>query len=569
MSSYPNEISGRPYVLIPLIVAILTIPWIFTGFHYHDIGWNLSKAWMIVEHPGSAFWELSWLSSAVGGLWMKLGSYSMTWMRVGYIVGAALTFVLIYRILLFRYSPREAVIALIPTYLLYSAGFEQLILSYYTVPPLFAVLSLLLFFHGIRRGSDIAGYVWLILSGASFALMTQARVPSILLAVAFPVVSLIHARFAAEGSSRWVLQPVFVGVGFMLGTLALAGVLALWGNLDNALFGIVSTLKETATYGGGDNIHHPGRLLTDTLLRYGKLLLVGGAAVAAVWLFDQVFTQASRRVRIVSGVTVVAAVSALTVYFAINQLGMFPPSIGILSVLFLMQIWRSRQSRDPWEWTLYAVAGLYMVLMNVGSSNPQVGSFKFTVILLCPVVLIEFYRRESKYLSTHFLLVLLLANITALWLGTNLWNNIPTGEVGWEFDSDRLAFQHQSELIVREVDSVQKGLAEAGMRPGDTTLFYVDVPMLHFLTATVPAFTNPWVSNQSVGYPSLAKMREMVSQMEDNGTLPKYVVRARDVYLREVEIVPKVRFLDSLILAEGYDTVVQLERMVVLKRPDR
>lgn len=566
-------------IRIPVLLAgmtlLFTIPWIFfEPYPYLDVGWNASKAWMIVEHPAAAFWEFSWLSSMVGGLWMKLTSFSLIPLRVGFILITLGTVMIAYAILRLYYRPRESGLALVPMFLLAMAGFEQMIPNYYTVPALFGLASVWFYlksFHTLRRRNVV---LLSIASGVLFAAAVQARIPSIVFGLTFFLVPFVE-RYAErkekkegeeEKKNRWI-RPLSVTAGFLLGTGVILLLLWLTGNLRYMIDGLVTTYSDVSSYDGGDNIHNPFRLVQDTVTRYFRILLIGSIVLAGARIWKRLYPKREPEPKDPLTWAVLGAAGLLTFLFVFNGWGSFPPTFGIITILFLAVLFNRGRSLSRERAVLYAVAFCYLVLMNAGSSNPGAGNMKYMAWIFVPVTLLESLRAVSPRISFRMIRLLFLANVLVLAVtGRLTTDKVSVFEMRTPYRTATLRGVHNTQRDVEEFERLSEALVRAGLRPGDTTISYVDAPIFHFTTQTVPALINPWVSDRSVGLPSLERTRAMLADAERRGSLPKFVIRSHLLNHAQEFSIPKIRFLDSLWGAHGYDTVWRQERFVVLRR---
>ena len=555
-------------VYLSLFVLLVVLPWLFWGFHYSDIGWNASKAWLIVEHPAAAFWEFSWLSSMLGGLWMQLTEFSLFWLRTGFVLCAVLTVLLLYAILRSYYSPKAAGLSIVPCFLLYISGFEQFIPNYYTVPPLFALASMFFHLRSLNGKEPGKQAVQSLLCGIFFALTVQARIPALVLGAVFVLTAFVdwyYTRRITVSIVRfgWILAGVVFGTGLV------ALFLLLTGNLEHALNGLWQTYTDVSSYSGQDNIHHPLRLFTDTLVRYGKAWGVGAVLMAGAYLWAKLFPTNKPQPLQPLTVLLLILTGVLTFLFIIRGWGTFPVPMGIISVLFMGVLWYGRNGLNRERVLLYTVAVAYMVCMNLGSSNPGTGSLKYTAILLIPITLIESSRVLSGRISFSWLRLIFYANAVVLFLTTRTINHEHVFAMNRSFQAPALVHICSTEEDVNELEQLLSLLHNAGLREGDTTLCYVDIPLLHFVTRTIPALRNPWISDRSVGLPSYEKTRQQLCVDQLNDRLPSFVIRGRTIHHSTEYDTPKLRFLDDVWGREGYDTIWHTERFTVLKKPVR
>lgn len=567
-----NLTQARVLLLLTSLVLAFTLPWIFfEPYPYLDIGWNLSKSWAIVEYPQAGFWEFSWLSSMVGGLWMKLTSFSLLPLRLCFILCTLYTVLISYAILRLYYQPKESGIALSVMFLLVMAGFEQMIPNYYTVPPLFGLTSVYFYLRSFRETRSLRVILFSVLSGVFFACTVQARIPSLVFGATFLLVPIV-ARYAGgkeereEGKRELVRLAAVIG-GVLIGTGLIIFLLYLSGTLHYMIEGLITTYRDVSSYDGGDNIHNPFRLLQDTATRYFRILLIGCMVLAGVFVWKRWFPK--REPDLKSGLTiaVLLAAAVLTFLFIYNGWGSFPPTFGIIVILFLAVLFNQRKRLRREEWILYTVAFCYLVLMNAGSSNPGAGNMKYTAWLFVPVTLIESVRCISPRISFRMIRWLFVVNVATLALTSRLTTDkVSIFEMGSAYRTPALQGVHNTGKDVDEFEQLMVGLHNAGLRPGDTTISYVDAPLVHFATRTIPALVNPWVSDRSVGLPSMERTRAILAQADRTGSLPKFVIRSHLLNHEQEFAIPKIQFLDSLWGAKGYDTVWRQKRFVVLRR---
>ena len=570
MNSIAPRILDYPRITLVVLLTALSVPWFFFGVQLQDMGWQLSKSWLVMEHPEEAYWDAAWLSNVIPGLWMKAGGYSLLWMRFGYVPVIAGTFLILYQLLCGTYSRVEVLLALVLTWLLSSAGANTFVADYYIVPPLFGLGSIAAFHRaGVVQKRR---FLWLFASGLLFALLIQARVPSVIIVLFYPTVILV-SRLTSEKESnptgyRWSdLVPVLCGIGF--GLIVIALILDAFGLFEVVSAGVVESLQQGSSNEGRDNIHHPLRLITDSVTRYGKAIGVGGGILFGVWVFNRIVLRDRDSLSAWVVPLLMIPVAVVTAWLAVSGRGMFPPAIGVITIVALAVIWR--EWRRGWSDRLFLILSgvIYLVMMNAGSSNPQVGSLKFTILLVAPVVLIEIYRAAFGGDAVGRIIGLILCtNIVVLWLSTRMFYGGSIFDYTEMHQIEGLAGVYAEPSQVRDLETVVSRLREVGLREGDRSLMFVDIPMLHFVTRTIPSLKNSWISSYAVGYPDERKMIEMIGQVKQRGELPEWVVRAPDDIAMGENSARKIRTLDSILSSENYDTILVTEEYAFLKRSE-
>lgn len=112
-----------------------------------------------------------------------------------------------------------------------------------------------------------------------------------------------------------------------------------------------------------------------------------------------------------------------------------------------------------------------------------------------------------------------------------------------------------------EMDSIM-AVCNQYIVEGDTTLFTLDIPVLHYLTNTKPYLKNPWPNTAPIG-----KLDKMFESVKEN-SLPKLIVRRRIMNLSGItEIERRYQYNDKLVeeftLTNHYKTVWSNENFIV------
>lgn len=360
-----------------------------------------------------------------------------------------------------------------------------------------------------------------------------------------------------------ILRQVSALAGVILGVGITVAYLYSVGQLDAMVNGILLVMSDTANNAGGENIHHPVRLLVDSLVRYGKVLGVGIGIAAPAFFVARGLRGVSPQTRRLSYIAMVLITIGATVYLYLCQVGMFPPPLGLAFLLFIITLWQQKNERSPESSRrsyLYVIAILFTIFMNVGSSNNMTFSLKFTILLLLPIGVVEgivLWKREEW---VKVLVIILFANITSLFIVSRLNNHGFVFNQQGRFVAPALAGLYADTSLTRPYNELTEAMAEVGIVEGDTLLCYPDLPMLHFTSRTIPAFVNPWISDVFVGFPSDALIEKRLTV---EGKYPPYVVRG---YPDKVEGEEKSRFLDKF--WSRYDTVARGDKFSILKRPE-
>ncbi|MGE3800999.1 MAG: hypothetical protein AB7H80_08270 [Candidatus Kapaibacterium sp.] len=515
---------------------------------------------MIVAHPDAAFWDPSWLCSLLSGWWMEFAGFSILSLRIAVIfcyVGIAL---LLYGILKEFYERNHLLVAILLCFLLLMSGTNHLVPNYYFVPPLFALSATYFYVRSLRAKSH--QFLLMFLSGFLFAFLPMSRLPSGLFALFYLVGGFMERRSGVEWGvviQRQVSALAGIGAGVGIAIAYLHSV----GQLDAMVSGILSMMSDTANNAGGENIHHPARLLVDSLIRYGKVLGVGVGIAVPAFFVARGLRGVSPQTRHLSYIAIALITVGATIYLNLRQMGMFPPPIGLALLLFIITVRRqkSEQSEESSHRNyLYVIAILFMIFMNIGSSNNMTFSLNFTILLLLPIGVAEGIALWKREEWVKILVIILFANIVSLFLVSRLYNRGFVFNQQGTFVAPALAGLCADTSLTRPYNELTEAMAEVGIVEGDTLLCYPDLPMLHFTSQTIPAFVNPWISDVYVGFPSDALIEKMLTV---EGKYPPYVVRG---YPDEVEGEEKSRFLDKF--WSRYDTVARGDKFSILKRPD-
>ena len=552
-------INDHPLPFLWISLTAITVPWLFYNFGMYDLGFHAVKAAEALHHPESAFWEPTWLTSILTGLWLELTGRSLFALRIAALLCILGIASLIFAILRPYYGRIATALATILPLLLLMSGAEHFIPSYYIVPPLFGSAAILFCLRSIEATTDRRALIHALLGGLASAGLLFARLPSGLLLLLYPVVSFLLWRSGAK--RRSAIVPIGALIGLIAGlsiAVALLKLAGYWSPVEVGIRAIVDSVGSD----GGENIHNPFRLLIDTVIRYAKVVGAGAGLILCCWVWRKVFPHRTPSSRDPFVLLLILVVVVATVLLSLIGAGSFPLPLGAGLALFLFGAVHVYRTGDRHRFILFVCAALYMVMMNAGSSNNMSFSLKYTALLIVPLGFLETRRMVSSSVSLPVARLVLVTNLIALFLISRLVNESRfVFALDGEFDAPALGSTYTDSSTAASYNALTRALTQAGVRQGDTLLGYVDIPMINFSSATVPGLQNAWISNHAVGYPSIALIDSMVTR---EGLRPHFIVRANPLKTTGA----KLDYLDSLWRAYRYDTVWRSDDYILMMRPD-
>jgi hypothetical protein len=534
-------VNGRVRLVAALLSAGLAAYfslWIFQGVDMTDEGYHLTNQLMFAEGRTENPAGMLWLTYGIGGLWLRLFDGGLLAARAAWVLTLSLTGLVTFLILARRARPMPAALAT-------AAGavacthHGNMVVNQNNLPFL-----LLLSGAGLLLAAEEGGAPrrrrWLALgSGAALGLAVMARFPLVIgLGLVFvpPAVRRIHlgrARPGAWANAGWALLGALAAVGAALAGLGGAGRLPVY---LQSLAG--SGFKEEYAAGGllavyGQSALYALRALAELLVQAVPWAI--GLHVLCRWL------RCGRWAPALLGVVGLGwiAATARSAGFAALHWEYFHllPALCMLAALAAFAAGWRRGTRDEEgvrTQILLAVAAALPVLIMAGTNN---GIINMThglwlvfpaAALLVPSAAASLAatedggRRAGSAAAAYTVSIVAVLAVTSA--SIRCVNPYRDARARWRLTAPAAVPRLHGILTTpRRAASLRELFDELSRRarPGDGVLACRGLPLVHFVTRTVPALDNPWPECMGV-----AELKHRLAVMRERGPRPVVVVRA-------------------------------------------
>jgi len=523
----------RALVLVGTCVGLLLyhLSMISFGLDVTDHGFQLTNQWLFFAHPDEYRWGEIWLSDWIGGYWMHLaGDPGLLWARAGAAIIATLSGGLCLLILLHHVAIGPAALLVVAATLACELRLAGPI-DYYRAPAIFLIAA---FACLLRLGDPPRTrrrlLVWSTAYGCLMTAAIMARI-SLLPALLTPVL-LVATRWWHRGGLHGQQIPamataLIVSVAALVA--AVMGITAI-GRADQWL---------AFLHGGGDLAGNPAHDPTVLINRYFWqatevsifATIIGGVLLL---LLGAVSPRRAPATRLGCGITLATA-AAIAMYFGRDWVAtsarhyemLVPGTAVILAVgLLITGRWTPTRLRARDRDLLVVAAALPVFLMAGAATGLHVmihGAW-----LIIPAAAIGAYRaagrtnragRVVRATVIGGLILVAIAGAAQRMIGaTRDARDLRRMTHQLEHPKLRGVWTHPARAIV-----VNELTAELDRRcaPGDVVLAYNHIPIVHYLTETIPAMDMPWPSGMSKTF-----IDRRLAAFGKTDPMPSLVVRA-------------------------------------------
>jgi len=521
--------SVRRFLGIALFVGAFGVSciWIRRGFDMTDEGYNLSRQWLILSHPSAIEPGMTWLSDVLGGIWLRLiGSLGLLGARIGWALVVSLTAWVSFAALRGLFDPLVSALAVLGAVVACNY-LGVLIPDYNTIPALLllgATALLLIPYATVRRPRKISGEnLRYLLSGVLLGLSVLCRFPMIL-GLGVPLVlgflsSCDETKVEHCATLRAALLPLAgAGTALAVGAIALAS--------TGSLSSYVLSIREALFGPGLTSSHLPVNLMTLYIAEVRKALGWGlklGSIAFGMCLASYVASTMTRRWFVV--LATILPVSGLLAYLLANlpkgsydYRAVFPGFFLVVALLEVaILIPRVSERSRPMATIRVLIAGLLLAVLAMLGSNNGAYSMKFGLYLLIPgvalaapsamdrlVLILRGILRRTRLRArlsdrpavyAAFLPVaLVLAFSINSWMirEANPYRDLPDRSLlQYPIDAPRLDGIMTSKQRAESATALFDQLEQL-VDPGESMLAVNSIPMVHYVTGTIPALGNPW-----------------------------------------------------------------------------
>ena len=499
---------GPTVIVFTCVLAIYSL-WIWQGVDLTDEGFHLTNQWMAVEHPASYEVGPAWLSDVLGGLWLSATrGLGLLGARLGWALCMALTaasaFVCIRRYFPTGLSAFSVICAGM------ALGFHGVaVLDYNAIPAFFLITGIASFLSADSKARNKEHWIPMAcLAGAMLGLGVASRFPLIVaLLVPFmpPMVRTVRSDDTMEKTWRVCLFVFSAAVATLLLT-----VIGLWMTGDARDW--LSSLARAVTSTEGS--HAPTNLLAFyyangvRYFRSGIRLLIGSSIAAAAFA---AFVRCKGLCRLAFlGLATVGYGGYLLLLHG-DSVALRTPLIGLmwcsgLALVALLAMDLGTNERRASELLDLVLLGLFAAAIQMLGSNTGFFASKYAMWLLFPAVVLTAreligrlttlfpkWRRETLQ-AIPILMMVALAGVGCFVRAHNPYRDLASPRsLTAPIDHPQLRLVFTSAERAKSLEELLHEMRRWDA-PETSVLAWKSIPMLHYLTETLPPLGNPWVS---------------------------------------------------------------------------
>ncbi len=475
----------------------------FQGFELCDSGWYATYYQNIFSNPSSVEYNfLYWLAGIMGGLFVKMFPDSgLLGIRFLGILNIMAIIYLVYK-LLYRYVD---IIAL-------NIGFIVIVLSYIHYPVEFSHnnFSALMFIgasFALFNGLEKNRIIYFVIAGLLLALNVFIRLPNIL-DIGIISIIIIYAFYNKEGKKICLQRISVLILSYFITIILVLSIMKMMGHYAlyvDAVYGIkdVAAGKTMNTHGLlymiKVNMHAYKNVFKD-----GSLLLI--LLLLFSYLFALPFFQNSKKNKL--GLTVL--------FFCVFSFFMIRiPVIEVIYAFSLIGLIWGFYSNE-YRLNVLSWMGLYMLIVMPLGSDWSIYNFNSAAVWLSVPLALSFFSNKVfniqatiedeaikkiyaitikgdcfKFASNVFLITFILCMIYET-ANTSYFDSGSRFDKIYKIDNDKLKgiFTTRERSLI--VNDLLRGI-KPYVKDGDYLLAYESIPMIYYLTNTVPFLNDSWL----------------------------------------------------------------------------
>lgn len=465
------------------------------GLNVYDDGFVLTAYRQVFSSPGSVsyLFVYYWLIIA-GGLWdMLFGGYGIYGFRVLECMLLALNMFLVWRLLRSFMKPSMVIVGFM---LIFSMIRFVEVFEYNTFSGFAALLSVNLLVSALNRRS--AGLMFV--AGTVLGLGFFIRLPNVLLSV-LALVFIPYSRYVPSHDGPSALRLFACAVSGCLSGIAVTFCFMLaMGHIPYFVEGVKGML---ALSGYDDNTHEAGQMLyvfagntVQMCLRFAVMSL---CPLLSMMMFRRLRGGMLLRVGCLAIV-----VLHVVLLFCFNTVPLYV--VNALSVSSCLYVIYVKKNEPSVIYTAF-LALLVSFLLPLGSDRGILTFGVHSLWLALPFVPYAVSLWLSRFKGTERRHLTVIMSVTlGFVLARGLYDNF---RPAYYEKGNRLEDIHSVDYPKINVCTDKDTAAEleslldamrAEVQPGDTTLFFGDMPMLYYITDTRPWLRNPWAWIFGYGY---------------------------------------------------------------------
>ncbi|GEM_PF-1394981 len=511
--------SGRLPVAVLVLLLCLSLLRGLQGLNLSDDGFVLSAYIAIFSSPGSVAYSFLyyWLVN-VGGLWnWAFGDFGIYGFRVLECVFLALNSLLVYSLAMTAEIKRiYAAVALV---FVFSMLYWIEVFEYNTFSAFAALLMSLFMLKALVRKR----FIWMFVAGVVYGFGIFVRLPN----AALCALILVLIPFCLYEKD---LQLTFKMLGFAVAGTATGVALTFAYMYAMGHLPYFTEAFETISFLVNDagNSHSTGSMLYSLLANYARVAMCFVAFSFCPVLYVLLCRQKWSGKIFLFLTVLLLAVHVFSVFLCLRNAGFIMNAMAIASCVYAVYVCRSSSS------VVYlACLALGMALFLPLGSDNGIATFGvhnlWLALLFVPLSAALWLRRHSgRHLIVHLLFVVITSGLV---LARNAYGTFLPAyyEGGTRADDVCLVDSSAGNVLTdAKTSSDVRGILTAMDRTtaeGDTVLTVGDIPLLHYLTRTVPYLRNTWPWIFGEGY----CRRQLGSVRSAGGALPVVVFARKDM----------------------------------------
>jgi len=562
---------AQVYAILTFIsVFTYCILWIWQGFDITDEGYNLTLQWLRAVGYNLDYGQDStrWLSTLAAGLWLKItGSLGLIGARFGWAITVSITALLAYNILKNIIDAPKAYLGVISVAII-SNYHGTMVINYNAFPSLLLVASIwsLLNAH-FNCKSTRRQLVWSAFSGFFISLSIMSRLPLILI-LPLPFVPYFIQLVVEKKSNKNTLKLSFVSFLFSIGTVLLCiSYLYYIGQLDS----LIDSFK--AISGGSKSAYSSQSLIKVTLNSLLNSVYIGTIFIFIslffFFLLDKLFTNTN-----ILNFIFLFGILFLIIFPSLLRFNLYQyviPGTTLYFIIFSLIFYFIKRSESYCylkEITYLTLAITYSISIFLGSGN-GILNIKHGLWLIFPLFLfvtqnnlLNLLNKESSKTSLKNYASLTLFALVFAGAIIRFYN--PYRDSFNRFQLTAPLHHPNLQYVYTTVDraaSVNELLEQINKitTPGESILAYNNIPMIHYLTRTIPFLDNPWPDILSP-----EDIIEKTNRAKTTDNYPRVVIRTitntRNRFwgtvpynqLSSPQMTPQLLLLNQFIVEKGY-----------------
>jgi hypothetical protein len=488
-----NKEQTLPFNIIVFLIAAYPLLFIRQGLDFTDMGYWLSNYNLIFTHPHQVVYGFScYLSEIIGGVWLFLfGWAGVISIKLGYAAVLYITIFCVYQVLKDFFSKTHVALMLFLTLIFITKSSANWV-SYNNLTALFYVLSGLFLYRSINDRTKASCFV----AGFIIATCVFVRISNIL--VVFLLLLPVYYDLRIKNRSRNLSDYGFRGLGFLSGLAGVSGLMLLCGHLKifiNSLISLFNLAASSESFHSGDHLFDI--FINDHIATFkigGVILFLYLSGILVFFLFRFVNNN------ILKALLGIAA-GSLCYYYTPALEPVFKnwfefrifEFTGVLYILllifFLWSIFRHGREKEEF---LILLSILILLMAPLGSSNGirnSVYGMWFAISVAgCFLLQIDNIRIANITAVT----IILIYSVTTAWQYTYRDSSERermkmTCSVEHPRLKGVLTTERRAEAVQQLLDVIPEYV-----KKGDFLFAVEHIPLLYYLTGTLPYISNSW-----------------------------------------------------------------------------